>query len=55
MAATLKTIGPNPYIRAYAAHIPRIGGWALALGIFLGWPFAFSAANKRGIWTPNRD
>lgn len=53
MAATLKRLGPNPYIKAYAAHIPRIGGWAAALTVFFGWPFAIEAANRRGLWTPN--
>lgn len=41
-------LGPNPWVVGYLRHIPRIGGWAVSLGVFFAWPLIFSEPNKRG-------
>lgn len=47
-----KRIGPSPYVTELAKHVPRIGGWACAMGIFFGWPFIGKVTNKAGWWGP---
>lgn len=45
-------IGPNPYVVEIARHIPRVGGWAGAMVVFLGWPAIGAITNKAGLWNP---
>lgn len=48
--AAVRRLGPNPYAKLLAAHVPRIGAWAGLMGVFLGWPALGKWANKSGMW-----
>lgn len=43
-------IGPNPWIKLYARHIPTLGIWGGLMGAFLLWPAAAVLTEKKGIW-----